>query len=413
MGGGGPIGLVIVGVSLAAEAIAAKHEKSKERKRLQGLPSSLSSPCLSKQNSLSREASIAELPSDKDCPAELPADTPAYATNVAELEGDQPDESLDEDAPPPSYRSRRSSLASPIANNTDEKNWALDEAALQLEQNRSSSSSSRSLSNSRELNDSNKNNRQKKYGLDSQPTIPYFVSCVYDKCTPPPQRSRPLPFPVILPQRRPGSKDRGFIRAYAPILAEKGIPQEAFLSLIKNFQSASKASPLLNVVWISAAVAGLVPSLAAQITSTVVQVAVGAAIELQKRARTNSFLDEVNAKVFQPRGLYALVMAYKPEGARPVDVQQTDVISLLSKWSSQGNHSRRRNLRGNDGVTYGDLEMPEAAPLVFPQLDDVATAGEGEKASRLKRTGKFVADYYDRRAQAKYVSLTLHLFEST
>lgn len=51
-------------------------------------------------------------------------------------------------------------------------------------------------------------------------------------------------------------------------------------------------------------------------------------------------------------------------------------------------------------TTHGDLEMPEAAPLVFPALDE---ASDAEKQNTMKRAGKFIADYYDRRARATYV----------
>ena len=45
--------------------------------------------------------------------------------------------------------------------------------------------------------------------------------------------------PVVIPQRRPGSKTRGFIRAYAPMLSDYDIDQETFLTLLKSFQKAS------------------------------------------------------------------------------------------------------------------------------------------------------------------------------
>lgn len=35
-----------------------------------------------------------------------------------------------------------------------------------------------------------------------------------------------LPCPVIIPQRRPESRDRGFVRAYAPNLVDSGIDHE-------------------------------------------------------------------------------------------------------------------------------------------------------------------------------------------
>jgi len=72
-----------------------------------------------------------------------------------------------------------------------------------------------------------------------------------------------LPCPVIIPQRRPRDKKRGFVRAYAPVLEDCGIDQETFLDFLKTFHAASKASPWLQVVNIAAMGAGMVPSVIA------------------------------------------------------------------------------------------------------------------------------------------------------
>ena len=49
-----------------------------------------------------------------------------------------------------------------------------------------------------------------------------------------------LPCPVIVPQRRPRDKTRGFIRAYAPVLSECGIDQRTFLQFLETMDKASK-----------------------------------------------------------------------------------------------------------------------------------------------------------------------------
>jgi hypothetical protein len=56
----------------------------------------------------------------------------------------------------------------------------------------------------------------------------------------PVQATQPIPCPVIIPQRRPGQKDRGFVRAYAPVLDTCGISQDVFVRFLKNFDQASK-----------------------------------------------------------------------------------------------------------------------------------------------------------------------------
>lgn len=56
-----------------------------------------------------------------------------------------------------------------------------------------------------------------------------------------------LTCPVIIPQRRPENKERGFIRAYAPALLECGIDQATFLNFIDSLNQAAKVSPPFEV----------------------------------------------------------------------------------------------------------------------------------------------------------------------
>lgn len=56
----------------------------------------------------------------------------------------------------------------------------------------------------------------------------------------PPGPPKRLPCPVIIPQRRPGQKRRGFVRAYAPVLEESGISQDVFLKFISDFHKCSQ-----------------------------------------------------------------------------------------------------------------------------------------------------------------------------
>lgn len=61
---------------------------------------------------------------------------------------------------------------------------------------------------------------------------------------PPPPSYTPsagkLSAPVILPQKRPRTKSRGFVRAYAPVLAECGINQETFLEFLDSFDKSTQ-----------------------------------------------------------------------------------------------------------------------------------------------------------------------------
>jgi hypothetical protein len=90
-----------------------------------------------------------------------------------------------------------------------------------------------------------------------------------------PDRATKLPYPIIIPQRRPGNKKRGFARAYAPDLEAFGIDEETFCRFLNNFDESSKASPWLNALFVSAGIVGLVPGVTTMAVAISVQVAAG------------------------------------------------------------------------------------------------------------------------------------------
>ncbi|WPH02238.1 Hypothetical protein R9X50_00509400 [Acrodontium crateriforme] len=236
----------------------------------------------------------------------------------------------------------------------------------------------------------------------------------------------PLPAPVILPQRRPGNQTRGFVRAYAPDLANCGIDQETFLKFIKNFHKSSKASPLFDVVIVSSMIAGFAPSVIAMAVTTAVQVAATAGQQIQQRSRSNNFLDCMNEELFKPAGLYAMIMKYKPEeagqaggmlarfgiGSQEVNLSTNEIIAkysrtLSSESQEQQNRSmseRMQNLRLASGTTHGSLELPAAAPLIFPDVDHAITTDGAEETfkDKAKDAQKFLSSYLDRRAHMKF-----------
>lgn len=369
--------LIGSGVGLAAEAIAA-------RKQSQRSPPN-------KGNDQLPDVS-------RNMPIESP---PGYNQGVFEVSDEKANALIASgQAVPVDNRQGRSNVNGQVdddndsSDEDDERDWALDEAAGEDEP-------PVALQNGQEP--------KKKYALDATPTIQSLGAIVLSRFPPPPRSTSQLRCPVIIPQRRPGASGRGFIRAYAPDLAEFGIPKEAFLSFLKVQQEASKASPLLNVVYVGAGIVGCVPHGAAMITSVVVSIAVGACIKHQESQRTNSFLDEMNEKIYKPRGLYAMIMKYNPNANTTLDVQQMDTSSLIVSRATHENDFFRKVASGE---TQGELEMPEAAPLVFPALDEVATSvaqsGDVEKRNAFMRSTKFVSNYYDKRAQMEYVRH--HLF---
>ena len=170
-----------------------------------------------------------------------------------------------------------------------------------------------------------------------------------------------------------------------------------------------------------AMIVGLVPEPIIMATTIAIQVAAGTAQELQARYRTNTFLDQINTSLFKPRGLYAMIMTFKPE--RPaeryfnanINANINDPTSAaLTKYNSPPTSSLNANMRMirlSSGTSKGEMSLPESAPLVYPALDAAAVNASStdqalseQKQKALKSSSSFIADYLDRRAQAAYAS---------
>jgi hypothetical protein len=82
-------------------------------------------------------------------------------------------------------------------------------------------------------------------GLETAETVDQVVDTFVQRHPPPkysPVAGR-LELPVILPQRRPKSKERGFVRAYAPMLQTCGLEQAEFLDFLDGFGKAIQVLP--------------------------------------------------------------------------------------------------------------------------------------------------------------------------
>lgn len=72
-----------------------------------------------------------------------------------------------------------------------------------------------------------------------------------------------LPAPILLPQRRPKDRNRGFIRAYAPDLAPFGIDQATFIEFLNTAEKGYRAHRWLQAINLAALVGHAIPSVAA------------------------------------------------------------------------------------------------------------------------------------------------------
>lgn len=210
---------------------------------------------------------------------------------------------------------------------------------------------------------------------------------------------------VIIPQRRPDSRKRGFIRAYSPVLAAKGIDEDCFLDFIDVFNVASSANPLINAINLASFAAFALPPGIGIAVSEAIRLAVDTTVELQSRYRTNHFLDQINKLWFLPRGLICFPMIWKPSVSSLVTSVAMDNTASVQFEGLDQKTSTIGKFSGGAAVTRGNVAFPDAAPLTFPLLDDLAdTNDEGARTFKQKLAGsmKFANEYMDRRAHATY-----------
>lgn len=117
----------------------------------------------------------------------------------------------------------------------DEIDWELDEAARGYEP-----PSPPSCDNSESAELAKHPQFQAESESDKVTKREALVRDLVEMAGPVPQLLQKLPCPVIIPQRRPGKRERGFVRAYAPVLNNCGISQDTFLKFLKDWNTASK-----------------------------------------------------------------------------------------------------------------------------------------------------------------------------
>lgn len=91
--------------------------------------------------------------------------------------------------------------------------------------------------------------------------------------------------PVVLPQRRPKNRDRGFIRAYAPALGECGIDQETFIDFLDTAEKACRATPWLRAINLASIGTMWLPSVTGIAVSIAIQIATDAAMAVDGRRK--------------------------------------------------------------------------------------------------------------------------------
>lgn len=118
----------------------------------------------------------------------------------------------------------------------------------------------------------------------------------------------------------------------------------------------------------------------------------------------NDFIVKMNEELFRPRGLYCLIMAYRPDTGKTVPRQGT--LTQINIDAATGTHASANNrYRSNDG-TMGPIEFPASADLIFPGLEDASrdnTQGEGSMGDSFLKAFERFKNRRDLKAQRKYV----------
>jgi hypothetical protein len=195
----------------------------------------------------------------------------------------------------------------------------------------------------------------------------------------------PLPLPIIVPQRRPSTRSRGFLPVYSPdLFAHKRITQDDFISFLADLNSSSQSSSGLRAINIAAMAAGFVPSAIAIATSLSIQIAVRNAMKIQVKRRTESCLEKANREMFWPAGCHAFITTFAPgqKGSESIDVEIA-------------NDQSRRNMQGGKAIS-----IPESAPLIL--LDSHDDLSLTKSSSTWCKSSSFTSNYFDKRAQAAH-----------
>ncbi|QSZ31161.1 hypothetical protein DSL72_000724 [Monilinia vaccinii-corymbosi] len=224
-----------------------------------------------------------------------------------------------------------------------------------------------------------------------------------------PNMKQGLPVPVIIPERRPGSKHRGFVRAYAPVLIDCGIDQDTFMDFLVGFEASIKASPYFHVINLAVAASVMAEGIAVapSIIVHAAAFAVHTSIEFGRRAymskEQNKYLDGMNNKLFKPHGLYAMLMTWKParSSASQTLISTVNMNTKIVTSVAAREVSGRSSLHSTSGKTIGQSQIPESAELIFPLLE---TASDEQKENAMKKAGVWFEEWRDKRSTTKFAS---------
>ena len=165
-----------------------------------------------------------------------------------------------------------------------------------------------------------------------------------------------------------------------------------------------KFPPILDVINIACFGVGMVPSTICFAVSTAVGTANQIAQKLQIRYRTNTFLDQINERMFRPRGLFCMAVTYKPGTTEDLvleaDMDSPNDVALFKAITSNSKSKKLMRKLRLSNCKSTEKQLPEFAPLIYPNLDLVLASQDLTKQSSFMAKNNRVVQYYlDRRSK--------------
>jgi hypothetical protein len=182
-------------------------------------------------------------------------------------EDNQPTRSLSEDSTRNSNKHHEDRKVPPERTAIDslEEQWELDEAQDELRRKQGDQESPPDYNEAQ--------------GAVDEATLAHRFASEYPPPAYSPTADSPvpqLPAPILLPQRRPKDRKRGFVRAYVPDLADFGIDRPMFSDFLDTAEKACQGARWLNAINLASigtmfmpSATGIAVSIAIQITTDV------------------------------------------------------------------------------------------------------------------------------------------------
>ncbi|TGO28158.1 hypothetical protein BPAE_0031g00230 [Botrytis paeoniae] len=125
--------------------------------------------------------------------------------------------------------------------------------------------------------------------------------------SPPPDYSHPkLPRPIAVPQIVAGI-GKPFARIYAPVLSDYNINSQDFVEFIDNLNVVASENPPVQIIDLVGDALDTLSYHWAQLTESGVQIPTHLGSAAVTKSRTDTYMQNANAKLFAPRGLKASI----------------------------------------------------------------------------------------------------------